>query len=60
MFWLQLAAALGRGAAEGTTGAVPAGEILILYQDKGYEVAYLGNRSIAEPTGGKTSWYPCR
>ena len=40
MFWLQLAAALGRGAAAGTTGIAPAGEIVILYQDKDYEVAY--------------------
>jgi hypothetical protein len=50
MFRLQLAAALGRGAAEGTTGAAPAGEIVMLYQDKDYEVAYLGNRSIAKPS----------
>ena len=49
MFWLQLAAALGRGAGAGTTGAAPAGEIVVLYQDKDYEVAYLGNRSIAKP-----------
>jgi hypothetical protein len=42
MFWLQLAAALGRGAAAGTTGAAPAGEIVLLYQDKDYEMAYLG------------------
>jgi hypothetical protein len=30
MFWLQLAAALGRGAAAGTTGAAPSGKIVIL------------------------------
>jgi hypothetical protein len=30
MLWLQPAAALGRGAAAGTTGDVPAGEIVIV------------------------------
>jgi hypothetical protein len=61
MFWLQPAAARPwrRGGKDrrrgGKTGAAPAGEIVILCQDKDYEVAYLSNRSIAKP-GDLEEW----